>query len=413
MTWMEHSFLAQKEAPITLINELLVQSNIPISIRIRENERVVACKDGGSEYGAAELSDGERNALLIAADVLAAPSGTLLLIDEPERHLHRSIISPLLGQLFRRRADCGFVISTHDQDLPLEIPGARVLLLRACYFDGQNVRSWDTDELPPDALSDDSLKRELLGARRKVLFVEGTDHSLDKSLYSLIFPSVTVIPRGSGQDVERAVVGLRAGEGLHWLSAFGIADGDGYESDYIQAKLAIGVYLIPFYSVEAVYYHPKIIERVAIRVSQEVSGDESRALIRRALEGSVAAISKHTERLARKATKKAARKLIVEQLPNDEDLLKGDPVVLINQSESILSNRKSELDVAVTNGDWETILIKAPVRESNALAGIADCLGFQKMDDYEKAVRHILSTDEEALRFARGLFGGLFEQLRD
>ena len=43
-------------------------------------------------YGAAELSDGERNALLISAEILTAKDGTLLIIDEPERHLHRSII---------------------------------------------------------------------------------------------------------------------------------------------------------------------------------------------------------------------------------------------------------------------------------------------------------------------------------
>lgn len=84
---------AKGDAPIAVINELLRQSNIPININIRKNERVMASKAGGLEYSAAELSDGERNALLIAANVLTAPTGTLLVIDEPERHLHRSIIS--------------------------------------------------------------------------------------------------------------------------------------------------------------------------------------------------------------------------------------------------------------------------------------------------------------------------------
>lgn len=105
---------AKVEAPITVINELLRQSNIPIEITIRANERVMASKDGGPEYSAVELSDGERNALMIAGNVLTAPPGTLLIIDEPERHLHRSIIAPLLSLLFERRSDCGFVISTHD-----------------------------------------------------------------------------------------------------------------------------------------------------------------------------------------------------------------------------------------------------------------------------------------------------------
>lgn len=66
---------AKGEAPITVINELLRQSNIPIEITIRANERVMASKDGGPEYSAAELSDGERNALMIAGNVLTAPPG--------------------------------------------------------------------------------------------------------------------------------------------------------------------------------------------------------------------------------------------------------------------------------------------------------------------------------------------------
>ena len=96
---------AKAEAPITAINGLLRQSNIPITISIRANQTVMAQNNGGPEYSAAELSDGERNALLIAGSVLTAPKGTLLVIDEPERHLHRSIISPLLSQLFSRRPD--------------------------------------------------------------------------------------------------------------------------------------------------------------------------------------------------------------------------------------------------------------------------------------------------------------------
>lgn len=73
-----------EEAPLKAINTLLVQSNIPIEIDVIENEQIVARKNGGPPYSVAELSDGERNALLIAGDVLTAKPGTLLIIDEPE-----------------------------------------------------------------------------------------------------------------------------------------------------------------------------------------------------------------------------------------------------------------------------------------------------------------------------------------
>ncbi|PKP85046.1 MAG: hypothetical protein CVT80_04805 [Alphaproteobacteria bacterium HGW-Alphaproteobacteria-2] len=401
---------AKVEAPITVINELLRQSNIPITITIRANERVMASKDGGPEYSAAELSDGERNALLIAGNVLTAPAGSLLIIDEPERHLHRSIISPLLSQLFERRSDCGFVVSTHDHDLPLEVTGARTLLLRSCTFNGQNVQRWEADELPAETPIDDILKRDLLGARRKILFVEGTESSLDKPLYSLIFPMVSVIPKGNCREVEHAVVGSRAGEGFHWLRAFGIADGDGYAADQIAAKREKGVYALPFYSVEAIYFHPHIVERIATRQAY-VSGADAAALNQKALAAGVAAVADHTDRLSQKVAKKTVRKLILDQLPNDEDLMAGQEVKVSNDAREIHSARKAELDAAVAGSDWETILTKCPVRESAALVKISSELGFRKIEDYQKAVRQLLAQDDKVLTFVRYLFGNLSDQL--
>lgn len=403
---------AKVEAPITVINELLRQSNIPVTINIRQNERVMASKNGGAEYSAAQLSDGERNALLIAGNVLTAPPDTLLIIDEPERHLHRSIISPLLSQLFERRPDCGFVISTHDHDLPLEVTGSRTLLLRSCNFDGQDVRGWEADELPTDTPIDDVLKRDLLGGRRKILFVEGTESSLDKPLYSLIFPMVSVIPKGSCRDVEHSVVGSRAGEGFHWLRAFGIADGDGYAPDKIEAKRQNGVYALPFYSVEAIYFHPRIVEWIAGRHA-DVIGEDAAALTQDAITAAVQAVADQTERLSRKATKKAVRKHIEEQIPNDEALLAGQEITVVNDGAAIHAARKAELDAAVLAKDWEAILTRCPIRESPALGNISFALGFQNIKDYEKAVRHLLATDQDALDFVRGLFLDLSNQLND
>jgi hypothetical protein len=370
----------------------------------------MASKDGGPEYSAAELSDGERNALLIAGNVLTAPEGSLLIIDEPERHLHRSIIAPLLSQLFERRADCGFVVSTHDHDLPLEVTDARTLLLRACNFDGRNVQSWEADELPATTAIDDVLKRDLLGARRKILFVEGTESSLDKPLYSLIFPMVSIIPKGSCRDVEQAVVGSRAGEGFHWLRAFGIADGDGYSADQIEMKRRIGVYALPFYSVEAIYFHPRIVEKIAIRQA-DLTGDDATVLFRAALDAGVAAIAKDTDRLSCKVAKKAVRKLILDQIPNDEILMNGQDVLLRNNAQAIHAERKAELDTAVQAKDWETILTNCSIRESTARGDIASKLGFRKVEDYEKAVRRLLSRDDDVLGFVRNLFGDLVDQL--
>ena len=61
----------EEESKIKVINTLLSDSNIPIEISIDDSSgQMLASKRGSSSYSIAELSDGERNALLIAANVL-------------------------------------------------------------------------------------------------------------------------------------------------------------------------------------------------------------------------------------------------------------------------------------------------------------------------------------------------------
>ena len=45
-------------------------SNLAIEVSEEEGQKIVARKNGGKVYSVAELSDGERNAFLIVADVL-------------------------------------------------------------------------------------------------------------------------------------------------------------------------------------------------------------------------------------------------------------------------------------------------------------------------------------------------------
>ena len=133
------------------------------------------------------MSDGERNAAIIAATVLTVEAGTTLLIDEPERHFHRSIIEPFLSALFERRRDCTFVVSTHEIGLPVGNPEARVIMVRSCEWNGDRPKAWDVEVLEANTDLPEELKRAILGARRRILFVEGKSSSLDLPLYNALF----------------------------------------------------------------------------------------------------------------------------------------------------------------------------------------------------------------------------------
>src|SRR5204863_4183036 len=109
----------------------------------------------------------------------------------------------------------------------------------------------DTDLVPANAELGDTLKADILGARKKILFVEGTKQSLDQPLYSLLFPEVSVIAKSGSREVEQTVRGIRGAENLHWLRVFGIVDSAGRSKEEIDTLKVDGVYAVPAYSVEA------------------------------------------------------------------------------------------------------------------------------------------------------------------
>lgn len=398
--------LSKKDAPIKIINELLRLSNIPIEISVRESEQVMASRNGGPQYSISELSDGERNALLIAASVLTCKPGSILFIDEPERHLHRSIISPLLTLLFSKRADCAFVISTHDVMLPLDNPEARTLLIRGCTYQNSNVANWDADLLEASDEIDDQLKQDVLGSRRKLLFVEGTESSLDKPLYSLLFPQVSVIPKSSCRDVEHAVSSIRDAHGLHWLRAFGVVDNDRRPESVIAELKEKGVYAVPVYAVESIYYHAEVLERLAIR-QHELTGADAGQLLGQARAAAIDSIRPHIQRLSERVVEASIRQSLMSKLPKRSDIAQAQPINITIDVPGIVAEEVARLTQACDDGDLGTIIARYPVRETSALREIAVRLGFQGRAQYENAVRKLLMDDADALAALQALFSTL------
>lgn len=397
---------------ISKINDLFEMASLNIEIGIGVDSWFWASKNGSEKFSISKLSDGERNALLIAADVLNAKSDSLILIDEPERHLHRSIVGPLLIQLFNFRPDCGFVISTHDSELPLLSKDAKTLLVRSCNVLPDNTVAWDADLISSGEAIPDDLKRDLLGARRKLLFVEGIGTSLDRPLYNLLFPEASVIPKGDCREVERAVAGVRATESLNWLSAYGIVDSDGFDQSEIDKKREKYVYAVPYYSVEAIYYHPNIIRKIAQRTADTHGGD-AEAMIQAAIDGAINAIAPNdVARLTKNGAKKVVNKTVFGQIPDDDELMKmSDPIIINFNSILIHNNKIGVVNKFIENKDWLNILYHCKIRESNAPNAIITNLNFKNRSLYERAVIKLINDCQETRDFARGLFADLFGKL--
>ena len=399
---------AQDPSPLQVINELMRLSNMPIEVSIEETQSIMACREGGMPYSVAELSDGERNAFLIAADVLTAPTDSLILIDEPERHLHRSIISPLLSLLFEKRLDCAFVISTHDVMLPLDNPSAKTLLLRACKFQDSIPFRWNATILDKGSSVDDELKRDILGSREKIIFVEGTSQSLDAPLYSLLFPQTSIIPKENCRSVERAVRGLREAADLHWIEVWGIIDNDGRTPDEVAGLKELNIYALKHFSVEALYYHPTIIRKIAERMAK-ITDAEPGILYDNAITAAIKAVCRQKRHLILRAVERHARKQILNHLPTRAELDDNEIKIKVNLA-SLRKMEEQKIQKLIEDNKLEELLQHYQLRESGAKQAIEDSIGLDR-NTYPAAVRKLLQDDSDALNFLRELFGDLYSQV--
>lgn len=398
--------LAAKDGAFTTLNRLLRLANLDIVVSVEANDEIMATRNGSNPYSIAKLSDGERNTILIAANVLTVPAGTLLLIDEPERHLHRSIVSPLLSLLLNERPDCAFVVSTHEPLLPVDNPRSRVLLTRACVYDGDKVTSYDIDLLEKSDAIDDDLKRTILGERRKIVFVEGVEHSLDKPLYSLLFPNSSIVAKANCREVENAVVGIRSTAELHWVKPFGLVDNDSSESVRIADLQSKGVIPLNVYSVESIYYHPDVQKLAGQKLADVVGGDLAEKL-KKATNDAIKAIRDNATHLSTRIAEKVARAQVFSLLPKKGEVAGGGKRSAEIDFARIAKDEAARLEALINTSDFVGMLQRYPIRESPALDAIAKALNFASRDLYEAAVRKLLVGNSEALKIVRSLLGSL------
>ena len=387
---------SESAAPFAQVNELLAIGTLTVSIENSKGEEILAQHgNGGEKFSIEKMSDGERSAVIMAAEVLTAKPSTVFLIDEPERHLHRAIIMPFLSALFKQRKDCAFVVSTHEITLPIDSPDARVLMVRSCTWNGTTARAWDVEVIEPNTELPKELKLAILGARERILFVEGTSNSLDLPLYNALFPGLSVVPKGSCIDVERAVSGLRGSCGLHHVEVFGLIDRDALSEEKIRELANEGVFALGVCSVEALYYCSDAIEAVAHRQAESL-GFKADEVIELAKTEALAVLKQNglAERMAAKRSQRQLQDRMLSKLPSWKELVNAntdsDLVVHVNSSYPEELKRFKKL---VTDEKLDDLVARYPLRESRVFNKIAEALECRR-SNYQKMVLARVRDDE-------------------
>lgn len=234
---------SHNNAPETVIDKLQrIWDNIFPQREISFDDSKVTTKfqKGGNpiQYNGKEMSDGERVALYLIAQCLCVPKDKTIIIDEPEIHLHRSIMNKLWFEIGKERPDCLFIYITHDTQFAANHKNADKVWVKS--YDGEN---WDLEKInKKDNDLPEQLLFDIIGSRKKILFCEGKKNSLDTKVYEILFPNYTITPVESCSKViqyTRAFNKYPTKE----AQAFGIIDRDFRADEQIQKLQTEQVYL--------------------------------------------------------------------------------------------------------------------------------------------------------------------------
>lgn len=307
-------------------------------------------------YKASELSDGERAIFYLIGQALMAAEDSLLIIDEPELHVHRSIMSKLWDDLEAARPDCGIVFITHDLEFAASRPAKKFVIRE--YHPAPN---WTMDAVPEESGFDEETATLILGSRKPILFVEGDQSSLDQSIYRSCYPDWTVIPRGSCEEVIHSVVTMRNNEDLTRVTCSGIVDADDYQPDDIAYLGNLGVAALNVSEIENLILLPAV-----SRVIAEHEGYEAAELNDRLNNLKVAifatldaeqAIERVVVRYCRRRIDRLLKKIDLSDAGSTEEIVqsytqKTDDLDI----QEIAQAARDRIQTAIDNNDLELLL---------------------------------------------------------
>ena len=177
-------------------------------------------------YPIAQMSEGERTALYLAARVVSC-TRPILVVDEPESFFHPLLAKRLWNDLEEAVADTRMVYITHDIPFALSRSTPQFAIARS---------EKSADLVPLSSAIPGEVIAQVLGAASfsvsatRLIFCEGDADSLDAQIFAAWHdcPGSAVVPVGSCQAVRECVAAFNSGKVTAGLKAIGYIDRDGW-----------------------------------------------------------------------------------------------------------------------------------------------------------------------------------------
>ncbi|WP_297906104.1 DUF4435 domain-containing protein [uncultured Parabacteroides sp.] len=391
--------------PVTKIDTIqaIWEKMFPHNRLIRKSgfiELVSTGRDSNS-YTAGRMSDSEKLVFYLIGAALCACPGALLVIEEPETLLHNSIKNQLWDEIEAIRPDCTFVYLTHDIDFATSRSDSKRLWIRS-YDADHSV--WDYELIESNESLPEEVYMEILGSRKPILFIEGTDtNSIDSKLYPFIFPDYLVKPMGGCQKVIETTKAFGQLKDFHTLDSKGIVDRDRRtqgEIDYLREQ---HIYVPDVAEVENLLMIEDVIKTVAKRLMKDPDDvfkqvkENVMRLFRKELDSQVILHAKHQVRKKLETT--VDRKITtVEQLTEHVENIRLNIHV-----EEIYKNIKNEFESYIETENYKSILRVYNQKGMLPQSRLCAICGISNKESYLNLILSILKEnkeDAEAIRKA-------------
>lgn len=345
-------------------------------------------------YQLRQMSDGERTILYMAARILTTEEN-IILIDEPELHMHSRLAIKFWDEIEKLRPESRFIYITHDLNFTLSRKDATILILQGL----------DPTEIVEVNQLTETITAEVLGAAtlpfyaKRIIAYEGEQGiGFARNFFSLWFDddSTYSIPCGGRDSVCASVHGINS-IGVKGAEVIGLVDRDFY-SDEINTNITDGVRVLKLHEIESILCDKELVEIVALHLGKNFSTvwPEFLNQVRDAYRGKsfVSIVSRRVRsRVGDLLNGSFKGADIVDDL--DETIKRHinslDNLNLLDQTRAYFQEEKLRVSHALENGDVDMLVILPGKHLLNILSRV---LGFRETNEYTSLVLQSLNRKD-------------------
>lgn len=357
--------------------------------------------EGEHEYNASEMSDGERAIFYFLGEVLCVKENSLIIVDEPENHLHKSILERLWDSIENARLDCTFLYITHNLDFASSRIDTQIIWVKNMISNS----IWDY-EVIEDVSSTDNLLLEILGNRQKVLVIEGSPtKSIDRKLYSKLFPEYNIIPLESCNRVIQTTKAYNGIKKIHYTEVKGIIDRDRRSAEEIDLYRKDKIFAPEVAEIESLFLLPDVVRIVADKQSKEEVVDQ---IICTAKERTIKFLSDNIQQQALLFTQQRCQNSINQLISKkadsiDEYMSNLSLIATASNAEEIFNQTIGELQQIVDTSDFLAALKVINNKGLLPFTQLPNCFGWKK-DYYINYILCLTSVNDESGQKLRNAF---------